>query len=174
VTTFGKAAHSEKWAARSGAHFSIDTVAPLYYCTSTVNGTASIGLRIDAGDAVPIWKQIEDGIRRLVAKGALAAGAPVPSVRTLASELIVNPATVAKAYQRLADGGVLVVRRGEGTYVAATPPAMARGERAALVREAAQRYAGVVMTLGVAPAEAVDEVRKVLAEYERASAGGKR
>ena len=137
-----------------------------------MNARASIGLRIHAGDAVPIWKQIEDGIRRLVAKGALPPRAPVPSVRSLASELVVNPATVAKAYGRLADAGVLVVQRGEGTFVADAPPAMARRERAALVREAAQRYAGVVVTLGVATGEAIDEVRKVLAEYERASAGG--
>ena len=146
----------------------------MYYCTSTVSVTASIGLRIDAGDAVPIWKQIEDGIRRLVAQGALPPGTPVPSVRGLASELIVNPATVAKAYQRLADAGVLVVRRGEGTYVADAPPEMARGERAALVREAAQRYAAAVTMLGATPDEAVDEVRKVLAEYVRASAGGRK
>jgi GntR family transcriptional regulator len=133
--------------------------------------TTSIGLRIDAADAVPIWKQIEDGIRRLVAKRALAAGAPVPSVRILAGELVVNPATVAKAYQRLADAGVLVVRRGEGTFVADAPPAIARGERSALVREAAQRYASVVTTLGVSADEALDEVKKVLAEY---TTGGKR
>lgn len=142
------------------------------YSTSTVNGRANIGLRIDAGDAVPIWKQIEDGIRRLVAKGTLPPGTAVPSVRSLAGELVVNPATVAKAYQRLADAGVLVVQRGEGTFVAEAPPAITRGERAGLVREAAQRYAGVVVTLGVPASEAVDEVRKVLAEYERASAGG--
>jgi GntR family transcriptional regulator len=133
-----------------------------------------LGLRIDPRDAAPIWRQIEDGIRRLVARGALAPGAPVPSVRSLAGELVVNPATVAKAYQRLCDAGVLVVQRGEGTFVADAPPALARGERAGLVREAAQRYAGVVLTLGVAPEDALDEVRKVLAQYERASAGGKR
>ena len=41
-------------------------------------------LSIDPSDAVPIWKQIEDGIRRLVASGALAAGGSIPSVRDLA------------------------------------------------------------------------------------------
>ena len=137
-----------------------------------MNGTASIGLRIDPRDAVPIWKQIEDGIRRVIAKGGLLPGAAVPSVRSLAGELLVNPATVAKAYQRLADAGVLVVQRGEGTFVADAPPAITRGERAGLLREAAHRYAGLVVTMGVPAAEAIDEVRKVLAEYERASAGG--
>ncbi|MGH9398837.1 MAG: GntR family transcriptional regulator, partial [Thermoanaerobaculia bacterium] len=87
-------------------------------------------LHVDPTDATPIWSQIEEGVRRLVACGALAAGGPVPSVRELARELRVNPATVAKAYQRLTDAGLLAVKRGEGTYVSDSPPAMGRGERA--------------------------------------------
>ena len=86
-------------------------------------------LRIDPSDATPIWSQIEEGLRRLVASGALAPRAVVPSVRDLAKELRVNPATVAKAFQRLTDAGVLTVRRGDGTYVADAPPAMSRTER---------------------------------------------
>ena len=54
-------------------------------------------IRIDPSDATPIWSQIEEGLRRLVASGALKPGAAVPSVRDLARDLNVNPATVAKA-----------------------------------------------------------------------------
>ena len=98
-------------------------------------------LRIDPSSATPIWSQIEDGLRRLVASGALKPGAAVPSVRDLASDLRINPATVAKAYQRLTDAGVLTVRRGDGTYVADAPPAMSKAERARILREAAGRFA---------------------------------
>ena len=115
-------------------------------------------LRIDPSDATPIWSQIEDGLRRLVASGALAPGAPVPSVRDLAKELRINPATVAKAYQRLTDAGVLTVRRGDGTYVAEKPPAMGKAERARLLREAAARYANLAATLGVSLEEAAEAV----------------
>ena len=111
-------------------------------------------LRIDPSDASPIWSQIEEGVRRLVASGALAPGAAVPSVRDLARELRINPATVAKAYQRLTDAGVLTVRRGDGTYVADAPPAMGRVERSRILREAATRYASLAATLGVGQAEA--------------------
>ena len=100
-------------------------------------------IRIDPADATPIWSQIEESLRRLVASGALKPGAAVPSVRDLARELNVNPATVAKAYQRLTDAGVLAVRRGEGTYVADAPPAMSRAERTRILRDAAVRYASV-------------------------------
>ena len=116
-------------------------------------------LRIDPSDATPIWSQIEDGVRRLVASGALKPGAAVPSVRELAKDLRVNPATVAKAYQRLTDAGILTVRRGDGTYVADAPPAMSRAERARIVGEAAGRFADLASTLGVSQEEAEDALR---------------
>jgi GntR family transcriptional regulator len=115
-------------------------------------------LRIDPRDALPIWKQIEEGLRRLVGSGSLRPGRPVPSVRDLARELRVNPMTVSKAYQRLADGGVLVVRRGEGTFVAEGPPQLTRAERAKTMREAASRYVSLAATLGVSKDEAAREV----------------
>src|SRR3989442_8025029 len=76
---------------------------------------------INPSDPAPIWRQIEEGVRRLIALGALKAGAPVPSVRDLARDLRVNPNTVARAYQRLTEGGVLAVRRGGGAVVAPEP-----------------------------------------------------
>ena len=115
-------------------------------------------LRIDPRDAVPIWKQIEDGLRRLVGAGGLRPGRPVPSVRDLARELRVNPMTVSKAYQRLADAGVLVVRRGEGTFVADGPPQLTRAERARTLREAASRYVSLAVTMGVSKGEAEREL----------------
>jgi GntR family transcriptional regulator len=131
-------------------------------------------LQVDPSDSAPIWSQIEEGLRRLVASGALAAGAPVPSVRDLARELSINPATVAKAYQRLAEAGVLTVRRGEGTYVADAPPAMGRGERAKTLQEAASRYASVGMTIGAEAPEAVKELESAWKHLSGSSRGGTR
>ena len=105
--------------------------------------------RIDPRDAVPIWKQIEDGVRRMVAAGALRPPGPLPSVRELARELQVNPMTVSKAYQRLTEDGVLEVRRGEGTFVAAGALRASRSDRLKELREAALRYAALAATLGV-------------------------
>jgi GntR family transcriptional regulator len=115
-----------------------------------------MALRIDTTDPAPIWSQIEAGVRRMVASGALPAHAVLPSVRDLARELNVNPATVAKAYQHLTEAGLLVVRRGEGTYVADAPPVMSRAERTRILRDAAVRYASLAATLGVDEKEAGD------------------
>lgn len=111
--------------------------------------------RIDPRDARPIWNQIEEGVRHLVARGALEPGASVPSVRDLAKELQINPATVSKAYQRLTDAGVLTVRRGEGTFVSEALPDLSddRRSRRRLEEEAA-RYASLAVTLGASRVEA--------------------
>src|ERR1043166_3206729 len=98
---------------------------------------------IKPADAAPIWRQIEEGMRRLIAVGALAPGAAIPSVRDLARELNVNPATVARAYQRLTEAGILEVRRGEGPSGPEAPPPMTKTERARILREAATRYASL-------------------------------
>ena len=113
-------------------------------------------LRVNPSDAVPIWKQIEEGVRRLVATGALAGGAPVPSVREMAKDLRVNPATVAKAYQKLSDVGILKVKRGEGTFVEENPPALGKGEAKKLLETGAERYASLAITLGVALRDAIE------------------
>jgi GntR family transcriptional regulator len=128
-------------------------------------------LRIDPGDAAPIWSQIEQGLRRLVASGNLSPGAVVPSVRDLARELRVNPATVSKAYQRLADSGLLEVRRGDGTYVAPEPPSLSRAERARAVRDGALRYAASALTLGATREESIDELKAAWAELSRRGKG---
>jgi len=112
-------------------------------------------LHIDPRDARPIWRQIEEGVQHLVARGALPAGALVPSVRDLARELQVNPATVSKAYQRLTDAGVLSVRRGEGTFVSDTPPPSSDTRRNGRLREEATRYASLAVTLGASREEAL-------------------
>jgi GntR family transcriptional regulator len=131
-------------------------------------------LRIDPAEAVPIWSQIEEGVRRLVASAHLAPGAAAPSVRDMARELRVNPATVSKAYQRLTDAGILEVRRGEGTFVASAPPSMGRGERSRLLQEAAGRYAAAALTLGATREETLEGLRSAWAELASTRKGAER
>ena len=120
----------------------------------------SRGLTVDPSDAVPLWKQIEENVRRLVASGALKPASAMPSVRDLARDLSINPATVAKGYQRLVDAGILAVKRGEGTFVADRPPAVPRGEREKELETGALRYASLAVTLGAASDEAVEHVKR--------------
>jgi GntR family transcriptional regulator len=95
-------------------------------------------------------------------------------VRDLARELRVNPATVAKAYQRLADAGVLTVRRGEGTFVSETAPAMGRTERSRTLRDGAIRYASLASTIGASQEEASEELRAAWRLFGHGATGGNR
>ena len=113
---------------------------------------------IDPADAAPIWQQIEDGMRRMIALGVLAPGAAVPSVRDLARTLHVTPNTVARAYQRLIERGVFVSRRGEGTFVSEQPVQQKKSERNEKLRDAATRYAGAAIAVGASQDEAVTEL----------------
>ncbi len=128
-------------------------------------------LDIDPTQAAPIWRQIEDGVRRMVVSGTLAPGALVPSVRDLARELGVNPATVSKAYQQLTTAGVLEVRRGEGTFVAPRPAATVDAERRALLEVEAQRFAQTARDLGADRDEAVDALKRAWDGRDELSGG---
>jgi GntR family transcriptional regulator len=131
-------------------------------------------LRVDPADGAPIWRQIEEGVRRLVASRSLAAGAAVPSVRDLAKELRVNPATVAKAYQRLVEGGHLVVKRGEGTFVAEAPPTLKTRDRGRLLAEGALRFASLAVTSGAERNEAQGALDQAWDDIQGHGKGGAR
>jgi GntR family transcriptional regulator len=78
----------------------------------------------------PIYRQIVEQVRRMVASGQLGAGAELPSVRELAIEHAVNPMTVSKAYSLLEAEGVLARQRGKPMTVAETSGTAPRARRA--------------------------------------------
>ena len=68
-------------------------------------------------DDQPIWRQIKDRVLSAILDGGVKEGEPLPSVRQVALDLQVNPLTVSKAYQELADEGLVERRRGLGMFV---------------------------------------------------------
>lgn len=82
------------------------------------SGTAMFTLYPESG--IPIYRQLMDQIRRLIAAGQLQAGAELPSVRDLAVEHAVNPMTISKAYALLEAEGLLIRNRGKPMTVAAS------------------------------------------------------
>jgi GntR family transcriptional regulator len=81
-----------------------------------------ITFHLDSRSGVPIYRQIQDQIRYGVASGVLAPGEQLPTVRSLAVELSVNPNTVIKAYSELEREGLLATEQGSGTFISAQPP----------------------------------------------------
>lgn len=72
---------------------------------------------IDQNDSRPIYQQIADEIRFLIARGELTENAPLPAVRQLAGDLGVNLNTVATAYRELQNDGLLTIKHGAGAVV---------------------------------------------------------
>ncbi|MBM5573301.1 MULTISPECIES: GntR family transcriptional regulator [Deefgea] len=70
----------------------------------------------------PIYRQIQDQVRRLIAGGQLLPGTALPSVRELAEIHAVNPMTISKAYSLLEAEGLLARQRGKPMTVAEHPP----------------------------------------------------
>ena len=75
-------------------------------------------LTIDTSDRRPIYQQVADAIKSLIARGELQEGAPLPPVRQLAADLGVNLNTIAVAYRQLQSEGLLTVKHGSGAVVA--------------------------------------------------------
>ena len=66
----------------------------------------------------PLYQQIVDGLKREISEGRLAPGAPLPSFRGLAEDLLVSVITVKRAYEELEREGIIYRRQGLGTFVA--------------------------------------------------------
>ena len=75
-------------------------------------------LTINTGDPRPIYQQVADGIKELIARGGLAEGVVLPPVRQLANDLGVNLNTIATAYRELQKEGLITVKHGSGSVVA--------------------------------------------------------
>ena len=75
-------------------------------------------IRLDYRDARPIYEQVRDGLRSMMVTGVLAAGDKLPSVRSLATELAINPNTIQRAYRELELDGYILSVAGKGSFVA--------------------------------------------------------
>jgi GntR family transcriptional regulator len=77
-------------------------------------------IRLSSTDGIPVYRQIVNQVKYLVASGRLRPGQELMPIRALAERLVVNPNTVVRAYSELGREGVVECRHGSGTYVAET------------------------------------------------------
>jgi len=117
-------------------------------------------LHLNAHDGVPIYLQIVNQVKFLVASGRLAPGEELPPIRTLAEQLVINPNTVARAYRELELAGVVTKRRTTGTYVSDAGSRLARRERLRLVSQRIDALLAEARQLDVALDEIIDLIRE--------------
>jgi GntR family transcriptional regulator len=125
-------------------------------------------IRVNPSSGLPLYLQIQAQVKNAIAAGALKTDDPLPSVRKLASDLGINPNTVARAYLDLDRDGVIRTVPGGGTFVADGNPGLLKAERVRRLRPLARQVAVEGKQLRLPPAEVL-----ALVQEELDSLGGK-
>jgi len=125
-------------------------------------------LHIKPKSKVPIYIQVEEQIRSLIAAGQLRPGDQLPTIREMAADLRVNYNTIVRIYRDLDRDGLISTQRGQGTFVAGTPnveqETRKRQEKLkAIVRSALDE----ARTLGYAPDEIAEVFEEELARWRK-------
>lgn len=116
-------------------------------------------LSVDPGHPLPVYEQVREQIKRMVAAGTLRAGTQLPTIRQLAADLGLAKGTIEKAYDLLQSDAVIEMRGRAGTYVLEAPKVPAR-EQAAALAAAAESLVVTARQLGVTEDAAVDALRR--------------
>ena len=105
-------------------------------------------------DNQPIYRQLRDRVVAMILDGVLKEGDPLPSVRTVAADYRLNPLTVLKSYQELADEELVEKRRGLGMFVkSGARTLLLRGERQKFLDEEWPRICETIQRLGLTAEE---------------------
>ena len=126
-------------------------------------------IRISSRDGVPIYLQIMNQVKYLVASGRLVAGEQLPPVRKLAEQLLVNPNTVARAYRELESAGVLTARQGAGAFISDRGSPLAKKEQTRILQERIDVLLAEARQMGVNVDALVKIMRERAGEIEQTS-----
>ena len=123
--------------------------------------SAAMHLRIDHHSGEPIWRQIAEALKFRIASGQLKSGDRLPSIRELSGQLEINVRTVVRAYEELANGGLLVLQQGRGAFVTEPQATLPQRKRRAELVRLAQRFLAEATRLGASRAEVVEVVESI-------------
>jgi GntR family transcriptional regulator len=124
-------------------------------------------ISLDFRSGVPIYVQIMDQIKHLLAIGALHPDDQLPTVRQLASDLRVNFNTVARAYRLLDEAGIISTQQGRGTYILSPPSEQASEHlRQEALAGLTRLYLAGVAKLGFTPDEINPYLTSIIQEWK--------
>jgi GntR family transcriptional regulator len=112
---------------------------------------------LEWNDSQPIYRQLRDRVVAMILDGILSEGDPLPSVRTVAAEYRVNPLTVLKSYQQLADEQLVEKKRGRGMFInVGARSLLLQGERQKFLAEQWPRIHATIQRLGLSAKELLE------------------
>ena len=118
-------------------------------------------IHLDHHSGEPIYRQIVETLKFLIARGELVEGQKLPSIRELAKQLKINSRTVVKAYEQLDQAGLVVMQHGRGVFVTAPQAVLPAKERKKILEDHARRLMSEATRVGATPDDVVDIVRFV-------------
>ncbi len=119
-------------------------------------------IHLDFRSDVPLYLQIVEQVRDLIARQELRPGDQLPTVRALATELRINFNTVARAYRILDEAGLISTQQGRGTFVSEIPPPAESLTRQEALRSLVERFVSQARALGVSDAELIQALEQAL------------
>jgi GntR family transcriptional regulator len=128
-----------------------------------------LNILISTGASSPIYKQITDQVRLAVATGKLAVADPLPSVRALAEQLVINPNTVARAYADLAREGLIESRPGRGVFIIRKRKVFTREEGWRRLEPLLEGLIGEALAMDFSPEELRKAFEKKLEQWKLAA-----
>jgi GntR family transcriptional regulator len=118
-------------------------------------------IRLDSHSGEAVYRQIANQLKFHVASGHLEPGSQLPSIRVLATELNINSRTVVKAYEQLAGEGLVVMRHGQGVFVAQNRGGVPAHARKKALADRARRLLADAAGMGASLDEVVDAIQRV-------------
>jgi len=122
--------------------------------------------RIVTGSGIPIYRQIIDQVRSAISVEDLTAGDQLPSVRSVAEQLVVNPNTIAKAYAGLVQDGLVETAPGKGFFVATRRRRLTNDEQRRRLDLAVDAFAHEVLLLDIPRSEVIEAIEQRLKGLE--------
>ncbi len=129
-------------------------------------------IEISLQDGVPIYRQIVNQVKYLIAAGKLRTDEELPAIRVLAERLSVTPNTVVKAYGVLQTEGLVYKRQGAGTFVAETKSPLARKEQKRILTQRTDALLADASQLGFTFEEILALLRKRHEALNKGKSGG--
>ncbi|MHB9293367.1 putative HTH-type transcriptional repressor YtrA [Hollandina sp. SP2] len=123
---------------------------------NSTNAETKLRFSLDTDNGVPVYRQIIQQIEYAILSGRVQAGDRLPTIRSLAVDLKINPNTIAKAYSELEIRGILNKQVGSGTYISGKKPLEEEHARDRKIQEVLGRFIDEMYSLGVEKKELVN------------------
>jgi GntR family transcriptional regulator len=130
-----------------------------------------MNIKLDFRSGIPIYMQVVDQIKEMIAGGQLRPGDQLPTVRALALDLRINFNTVARAYRILDENRFISTQHGRGTYILELPsPEVLEKVRQQSLEELTRRFLADADSLGIPPGKLIQVLKEQAAAWKQESA----